>query len=698
MAVVVQRAALALSTLLVIVSFQPIAGAWSNGGYSADPDNPDYGTHDWIAEMALDMQVLDVSFLETVYHSEFLLGTEAPDNPAYIGDSFNHHVYYYSDGSLQDDVGADRAQAMYVAALGYLSLEDYLTAAYYIGAMTHYISDVGVFGHTMGTTTDWGEEAHHSDYESEFESMLWSLDPPTGISLGDLDAYAATLGLAEDVTFGSGLIMPNTWMDVNYDWGEPTFTASAMASLYRSVEAVAAVINHFLLEVVPEDESHGPIYIMDNDDFTEENGVSSGSGTAADPYVIENLVIYADDYYGIRVYGTDKHFIICNVVVEGASNSSNGICISRAAHGAVIGCEVSGHFTGMVATDSSDISFTMSKVRDFTNNGISLGNCTHSTIMGNDISSEVESWRGVNVGLWSSMIDILNNRISHIRNHLDLGFGIGTWYADNLTIRGNYVSDCDAGICLGRTNDTTTCENSFVDNSMHVHWGSIYDNLTIYPTTWNDQYPVGGNYWSGHTGTDYLNGPQQDIPGRDGICDTPYVVMYLDSVPITDDYPLMQLVGTNRPPVASFFMLLQEDDSRFVRVDASSSWDYEDSSEDLRLRWDWQNDSQWDTEWSSDKTSEYLYQANGTYVIRLQVIDKDGVIGELSLPVDVEGLDPVEEPEVDDPSEEPEPDDDTDWWTERGSVLGVVAAAVSAALLAMFAFLRRRDNHDDELP
>ena len=27
---------------------------WSNGGYSADPANPDYGTHDWIAEHALD--------------------------------------------------------------------------------------------------------------------------------------------------------------------------------------------------------------------------------------------------------------------------------------------------------------------------------------------------------------------------------------------------------------------------------------------------------------------------------------------------------------------------------------------------------------------------------------------------------------------------------------------------------------------
>lgn len=28
--------------------------AWSNGGYSSDPTHPDYGTHDWIAQHALD--------------------------------------------------------------------------------------------------------------------------------------------------------------------------------------------------------------------------------------------------------------------------------------------------------------------------------------------------------------------------------------------------------------------------------------------------------------------------------------------------------------------------------------------------------------------------------------------------------------------------------------------------------------------
>ncbi len=40
--------------LLLMIGLSSQAAAWSNGGHSADPSNPDYGTHDRIAEHALD--------------------------------------------------------------------------------------------------------------------------------------------------------------------------------------------------------------------------------------------------------------------------------------------------------------------------------------------------------------------------------------------------------------------------------------------------------------------------------------------------------------------------------------------------------------------------------------------------------------------------------------------------------------------
>jgi len=242
----------ALALTLASLLATPCASAWSNGGYSADIEDPDYGTHDWIADMALELQTEDVSFLETTYHVEYLLGTEAPDNPDFIGDSVNHHVYYWSSGGLQDDICAERAAAMYDLALLRLDAGDFSVAAYYMGAMAHYVSDVGVFGHTMRAYTDWGTEVHHSDYESEFEDFLYTLESPTGLTLGDEDAYGATLALARDITFGSGDIKTNVWMDDNYDWSDDDCRESALASLHASVSAVASAINHLMVETSDE--------------------------------------------------------------------------------------------------------------------------------------------------------------------------------------------------------------------------------------------------------------------------------------------------------------------------------------------------------------------------------------------------------------------------------------------------------------
>ena len=242
------RTLLSIAVAVIIAFLPTCTSAWSNGGYSSDVNDPDYGTHDWIADKALTMQTEDVSYLVSTYHNTYLIGTEAPDNPDYIGDSINHHAYYYSSGGLQSDASAVRASAMYDSALECLEAGDFSAAAYYIGAMTHYIADMGVFGHTMGEYTDWGVEEHHSDYEGEFETMLQSLTLPSGMTLGDSNAYDAALGLARDITFGAGDMKTNVWMDANYDWSDEVFGDSAMASLYAAVSAVAATINHLMLE------------------------------------------------------------------------------------------------------------------------------------------------------------------------------------------------------------------------------------------------------------------------------------------------------------------------------------------------------------------------------------------------------------------------------------------------------------------
>ena len=133
-------AVVTLSSLLFGASVSLVAvSGWSNGGFSADPSNPDYGTHDWIAQHALDWLPSNEKQFILDNVANYLYGTELPDNggaPDGIGDTVNHHVYYFADGSLQDDVSAVRAQEEYVKAVDFFKAGNLTNAAKRFGVMT----------------------------------------------------------------------------------------------------------------------------------------------------------------------------------------------------------------------------------------------------------------------------------------------------------------------------------------------------------------------------------------------------------------------------------------------------------------------------------------------------------------------------------------------------------------------------------
>jgi hypothetical protein len=252
-----------LGLLFVLVSVHSVSVfCWSNGGWSTDPANPKYGTHDWIAEHALDWLPLEEKRFIINNLATYLFGTELPDNPNAsdgIGDTSKHHVYYFANGSVQDDSSAVRAQQEYEEALNYARSGDWANASKSLGIMTHYICDVGVFGHVMGSDTIWGTEVHHSDFEdyveartgnytAEFNSYL-SFDG----TLENVSAYNATLALALNTTFGDNGNYNCTWMDQHYNWTDPTFMNRCGESLNLAVNLVADVLHTFHSDAtVPE--------------------------------------------------------------------------------------------------------------------------------------------------------------------------------------------------------------------------------------------------------------------------------------------------------------------------------------------------------------------------------------------------------------------------------------------------------------
>jgi hypothetical protein len=250
----------ALACLALTTASSGQALAWSNGGYSANPADQDYGTHDWIAQHALDwLPAQEKQFFES-YLASYLYGTELPDNantPEGVGDTAKHHVYFCANGSLQDDASAVRAQQEYANAQVSFAAGNLSAAAEHLGMVTHYVADLAVFGHVMGAPTAWDAENHHSDYEdyvfARTESYTSSSFDGYLLFDGSLmceSAYDAAVAVARDTAFDGAEGLTCTWMDTHYNWSDPAFKSRCGESLNLATNTMADVLHTFYLEAM----------------------------------------------------------------------------------------------------------------------------------------------------------------------------------------------------------------------------------------------------------------------------------------------------------------------------------------------------------------------------------------------------------------------------------------------------------------
>ena len=68
--------------------------------------------------------------------------------------------------------------------------------------------------------------------------------------------------------------------------------------------------------------------------------------------------------------------------------------------------------------------------------------------------------------------------------------------------------------------------------------------------------------------------------------------------------------------------------------DASTTWDLEDDT--FEYRWDFDGDGTWDTDWSSDPTASYQFDAAGEHNVTVEVRDPGGATSTDTVTVTVE--------------------------------------------------------------
>ena len=249
--------------------------AWNNGPSGntttntvAECVNAPYSTHDWIADHAIASLPDEEKAWLVPHKSLYLLGTEAPDNRTIAtacktpnrgyDDRAAGHSIEWNDAltEMVNDRAAVRAQEEYSKAVVAFQQGEPGDAAYFLGAMAHYIGDVSQYGHS------WKHEVHHGDYESWASARTKAFAGGTFEVFLDPDAlvrrtpYTAVRHISRDTFAGNDDtdILPAAQMDSLFSTKPPQYIESVGASLSTGVNELADVLHTFYLNVVDENE------------------------------------------------------------------------------------------------------------------------------------------------------------------------------------------------------------------------------------------------------------------------------------------------------------------------------------------------------------------------------------------------------------------------------------------------------------
>ena len=199
------------------------------------------------------------------------------------------------------------------------------------------------------------------------------------------------------------------------------------------------------------------IVISNNSEFTSANGVSKGSGTKENPFIIKNHILHQEnleistihDYYGILIQNTTAHFIIqecfitnfdkktpypagiklinvSNGKIENVILTGNGQAISleNCSNFILKSNEIQENGLGITVRYSTNITIQENKLQNHQNAHIQISNSQQISINMNEClnsyTSSIESLESTNVDISNNMISNSYIGIEINRSHLDL--------------------------------------------------------------------------------------------------------------------------------------------------------------------------------------------------------------------------------------------------------------------------------------
>ncbi|MFW9946185.1 MAG: NosD domain-containing protein [Candidatus Odinarchaeota archaeon] len=248
----------------------------------------------------------------------------------------------------------------------------------------------------------------------------------------------------------------------------------------------------------------------------------SGSGTWADPYIIENVTVDAEGTgSGIIIINSIKYFIIrnCTVFNSQLSGTNAGIKLISTNNGTITECNCTANEAGIYLRDSTNNTITENILNENNYCGIWLD---QPTIGENDNEDNHIFKNIINYNTYHGIV-LRESSYNYIyKNEVcfneQWGIFITTSSMNNEIYENLVKNNTDIGVKIGGTSGYNLLyKNYFINNTIHAE-----DYPGFFYNDWNNTKI--GNYWDNYTGVD---------SDGDGIGELPYT--YITGNPARND-------------------------------------------------------------------------------------------------------------------------------------------------------------------
>jgi len=229
---------------------------------------------------------------------------------------------------------------------------------------------------------------------------------------------------------------------------------------------------------------------------------------------------FQDNAKSIQITDSSSHNLITKNTIVGNVSATNTVgiaCLADSASNIITENTITDTFQAMIFDGSSGNTTILKNTLTNNDYGMRLyWSTSQNTISENNITNS----------FWGLYLDPAeSNTISNNKITQSPPGGVGIYFqtgSNGNVIRGNTITDTSYGLLMTNSSNNRISQNNLVNNNINVQPPNVAD----FVNSFDEGYPLGGNFWSHYAGTD---------TNHDGLGDTSHAI----DTNNTDNYPLV---------------------------------------------------------------------------------------------------------------------------------------------------------------